>query len=270
MKKRNIIIISLIIISVPIVLYLLDYFNVFTLLKLTSNVNTDTWLSSIYTYIAAIIGAISLVYITQYQIRKTFDYEREINKEAKRIENAPYIEYEFDTVNSTSELNSDSGVCLVINNSNMKHDNIKKDCNEIILTCKLTNIGLGHAKNFIFGTETPVDRVYHRKDILKRDSSIDDSVIILFDKNEMEEEEYEQHKKYYSLKYYVYYQDMLNNTYRQIINLKILLSFSRENDSIEYMNHIDSFQINECELIDELPLFKNSHIIELVDVPRKK
>lgn len=269
MKTKNVLIISLIITIIPIIIYLLDYFNIFSLLGLANNINTNTWLASIYTYLSAIIGAISLVYITQYQIRKTFDYEREINNETKRVENSPYIEYQFSTVNSTSDLNSDYGVCLIIDNSNMETQNIEKNCNEIILTCKLTNIGLGHAKNLIYGTETPVDHAYHKADILKKETSVEDNVIILFDKNEMEEEKYEQHKKYYDLKYQVYYQDMLNNTYKQTINLKLLIYFSRNDDSIDYMSSIDSFEINECELINKLPLVKSSHIIDIIDVPRK-
>ena len=264
MKKLHILIILLLIFAIPLIIYLIDYFNIFSLLGLTNNINTDIWLSSIYTYIAAIIGAISLAAITQYQIRKTFDFERKINDETKRIENAPYIEYKFDIAKSIST------DCIIIDNSKMNHDNIEENCNEVILTAKLENIGLGHAKNFTFGVETPIDRIYHQKDILKQGSSTNDEVTILFDKKEMEEEKYEQHKRYYSLKYYTYYQDMLNNAYKQIVDLKIELSFVRENGSVHYMQIIDSININEPELIKELPRFKSSHLIELIDIPIKK
>ena len=74
MKQLHILIILLLIFAIPLIIYLIDYFNIFSLLGLTNNINTDIWLSSIYTYIAAIIGAISLASITQYQIRKTFDF----------------------------------------------------------------------------------------------------------------------------------------------------------------------------------------------------
>ena len=55
MKKLHILIILLLIFAIPLIIYLIDYFNIFSLLGLTNNINTDIWLSSIYTYISAII-----------------------------------------------------------------------------------------------------------------------------------------------------------------------------------------------------------------------
>ena len=47
----------IVILFTPIIIYYLDYFNIFILIKLNENVNTQNWLSFLASYLSSTIGA---------------------------------------------------------------------------------------------------------------------------------------------------------------------------------------------------------------------
>ena len=89
------------VIVIPVVLYYLDRYDIASKFKLVSSNNSDRWFTFLSSYlstiVSAIIGAIALVIMTLYQLED----QREKNLEDRRINNLPFLQYNFTTEDST-------------------------------------------------------------------------------------------------------------------------------------------------------------------------
>jgi len=217
-------------------IYYLDRFNVPTELGWGINVNTQNWLSFIGTYVTGIIGAgigvIASVFITIYQIKKNNEENNNRDKENLRIQNMPIIKYYL----TTHELMvpKPQEIKTKFNNDNKYN-----------ISIKLKNIGLNIIKSI------KVDF----------DSEINNKIIRLEGKNtqisvEKDEEippikrcfNLEHAEKPYKMNLIVYYEDVLNNWYKQTVEIDYIAT---GNATVGGYTGKINYIINKEELIEE-------------------
>lgn len=221
---------------VPIAIYYLDRYDVPTYLGWSINVNSQNWLSFLANYssgiISAIISAVVLVIVTILQIKKNNEDNIERDKENLRVQNMPILKYCIDTENK-SEGTIEELIITNIDNGNVYNLNIS-----------IKNIGLNNIKNI------KVDF---------RSSLINNSIYRILGNQSVEVLEKEQNimlNKFFSLKcsekpydfsVVVYYEDVLSNWYRQILDIH----YTATNISKDGYVGIVRYEVNKEERIEE-------------------
>lgn len=199
-------VITIIIINVFLIIYYIDRFNLPTELKINTNVDTQNWLIIITTCIASIIssaiGGLIAFGIARDQIKEN----NKQNSENLRIQNMPMLKYEIKTEGSKD---GKIGIeHLIISNCENK-SSIPYD-----LFISIKNIGLNNVKRILVDFESAV--VNHKYRILGKNN------LIPIEKNEIQEI-YRyfalESGKEYEMKLKVYYEDVLQNWYCQIVDI---------------------------------------------------
>ena len=219
---------ALVIIFVPILIYVVDKFNIPTKYHYLDNVNANNWFSFIGMYASAILGSfmsgIILVLITFKQIKE----QAEDNKEAKRIENMPIIDCKI-----TDEIYKYK--------SNYQHSVILKETGKAYnLFMKLQNIGLNHAKDleFLVKVDGEEDKRFSfggRKSFLKKEESVCIRFIFNLDCKASVKR---------TINFCIYYTDLLGNLYEK--EIEVLIQFVENEGS-----RIPSMQLIKSEVIKE-------------------
>lgn len=236
--EKTIFIFYVTIIYSPIILYYLDLWNIPSRLNLMKNINSQNWLGFVFTYVSTIvssvIGVTASIYIAFIQIRKNNEDNEKRDKENLRIQNMPMLKYEIkttDIVDKKVNINH-----LIISNC----DDQKSLTYDLFISIK--NIGLNNVKRIIIDFESPI--------IEKTDRIMGENTIIPIEKNEMMDV-YRyialESGKEYQIKLKVYYEDVLQNWYCQIIN--ILYNATKLNNG-SYPLGIVNYKVNEEVLID--------------------
>lgn len=87
------------VVFVPILLFYFDKYNVPSFLGWAKGVDTQNWLSFFSSYFSSIVGAIIsavvLIVVTAKQIEVTFKENQERDREERRINNMPLLNYYF-------------------------------------------------------------------------------------------------------------------------------------------------------------------------------
>ena len=106
--EKTLYIMLFIAIFTPLTIYYIDRYNIPSLLNWNKNVNTQNWLSFFATYsasiIGAFIGAIFLVLVTIMQINKNNEDNLKRDKEERKINNMPLLQYFLDDVCTSNKL----------------------------------------------------------------------------------------------------------------------------------------------------------------------
>lgn len=237
MYEKIIFIMWVLVIFSPIVIFYLDMYNVPTLLGYNKNLNTQNWLTLISNYMAsiisAIIGAVVLVYITMYQIKKNNEDNDKRDKENSRIQNMPLLKYDLTTAKS---LNS-GYIYVPIVSKFTEEENSKYK-----LYISVKNIGLNSVKKIYVKFESDVvnDPIF----------LLDKNTQIPIEKNEtirIESDFLLKDDSNYKISLNVYYEDVLNNWYLQ--NVKFIYNTYRE-DSMKELK----FNVSDEMLIDKINL----------------
>lgn len=234
--EKTMCIVLFIVVVIPCIIYCLDKFNMPTEFNMTKNLDSQNWLSFLGNYTSSIVGAIIggaiTVLVTVLQIEKNNEQTEKRDKENLRLQNMPILKYTLDT-RYEDDGQDDS---LIMSN---------QDTGRIYrLNISLKNIGLNNIKNIKVDFESEI--------IKKKERFIGkDSIISM----EMKEEIII--KKYFSIKYreepykmklIVYYEDVLNNLYRQILDIDYITTNSfKKGANISYIKYI----IKEEELINK-------------------
>ena len=214
--------------TVILVIYYLDRYDIPTVLNLGMNIDTQNWLSLIGNYItgviSAVIGVLVAVWTTIYQIRKNNEENNRRDKENLKIQNMPILKYDINTERKgTGNLSE-----LIITNKENKLGNAYN------LNIILKNIGMNSIKNIIIDFKSSV---------------INNSIYRLLGKNAVnpiEKGKVIELNKFFSLKpsdkYYemyitIYYQDVLSNWYKQ--ELLIYYNASTIFDKGNYIGRFD-------------------------------
>lgn len=204
--EKIIFIFYVIIISIPIILYYLDLWNIPSKLNLMKNIDSQNWLGFLFTYVSTIvssvIGVTASIYIAFIQIRKNNEDNEKRDKENLRIQNMPLLKYNIDT-----ERKCEGDVSELIITS-------VKDGQPFELNFSFKNIGLNSVKNIIIDYESDVTNSTYRL-------SGKNNIISMEKGEEIESNHFISLKlnSTINMKLIMYYEDVLNNWYRQVVNI---------------------------------------------------
>lgn len=199
-------VITIVISNIFLIIYYIDRFNLPTRLKINTNVDTQNWLMIITTCIASIISATIGGLIAFGIARNQIKENNKQNSENLRIQNMPMLKYEIKTEGSKKE---DADIeHLIISNcedaSSRPYD----------LFISIKNIGLNNVKRIFVDFESAM--VNNKNRILGKNN------LIPIEKNETQEI-YRyfalESGKEYEMKLKVYYEDVLQNLYCQIVDI---------------------------------------------------
>ena len=226
-------------------IYYLDRYNFPTKLNLTSNINSQNWLSFLGNYfgavIGAVIGALVAVWTTLYQIKENNKQSEIRDKENLRVQNMPVIKYEVDTERrGTGELNE-----LLLTNVENSDGNVYE------LNIIIKNISKNSIKDLIVDLKSDI---------------INNSTYRLTGKgfvNPLENGGIIEINRYFSLKsnnnyeifLTVYYQDVLSNWYKQ--DLIVYYNATNRFEKGQYIGSVN-FQVKKEERIEEKEIKQDS------------
>lgn len=236
--EQIIFIFYVIIISIPIIIYYLDLWNIPSQLNLMKNIDSQNWLGFLFTYVSTIvssvIGITASIYIAFIQIRKNNEDNEKRDNENLRVQNMPMLKYEIKTTD-IDEKNDDINH-LIISNC----DDKKSIPYHIYISIK--NIGLNNVKRIIVDFESSM--------VNKKDRIMGGNTLIPIEKNEIKNI-YRyfalERDKRYEMRLNVYYEDVLQNWYFQTID--IIYNASRLNNGSYPLGIVD-YKVNEESLID--------------------
>lgn len=195
----------LFIIFIPILVYYIDKCDVLSNYGWFENSSSDRWFSFFETYfsslISAAIAAVVLIVMTIHQL----NLDREKNLFDKRIQNAPIFKYEISNLKVPVDLE-----CMIFN---------KIEGNLYSLFLNIENLGLNHARDIEFEIyddiiEKAQKFKFDTQSFLRKDYN--KSVRFIFNYDYDNEIQKNNVKK---IKIIVSYQDLLNNSYEQEINV---------------------------------------------------
>ena len=199
-------VITIIITNIFLIIYYIDRFNLPTRLKINTNVDTQNWLMIITTCIASIISATIGGLIAFGIARDQIKENNKQNSENLRIQNMPMLKYEIKTEGSKNEETDIEH--LIISNCE------DKTSRPYDLFVSIKNIGLNNAKRIFVDFESEMVNDKYR--ILGKKS------LISIEKNETQPI-YRyfalESGKEYEMKLKVYYEDVLQNWYCQIVDI---------------------------------------------------
>ena len=211
--EKVIFMLYMIICATPIIIYYLDVLNIPSQLNLTKNIDSKNWLNFLFTYIStivsSIIGVTASIYIAFNQIKKN-------NEENERRDKESLGKFITTTIESGQVY-------------------------EIKFSFK--NIGLNSVKNIIIDYESNVTNSTYR--LLGKDS------IVAVEKGEEIKYNYLLALEVNSItkiKLIVYYEDILSNWYKQILN--ITYRASNESKNGNYIGEVNYF-VEKEERIEE-------------------
>ena len=223
------------IIYIPIILYYLDLWNIPSKLNLMKNIDSQNWLGFLFTYISTIfssvIGVTASIYIAFVQIRKNNEDNEKRDKENLRVQNMPLLKYGIDTERKCEGDLSDLIITSV------------KDGKPFELNFSFKNIGLNSVKNIIIDYESDVTNSIYRL-------SGKNNIITIEKGEEIESNHFLSLKlnSATNMKLIVYYEDVLNNWYRQVVN--IIYSASSVLEKGNYVGKVKYLVENEEKIAE--------------------
>lgn len=204
--EKIIFIFYVIIISIPITLYYLDLWNIPSELNLMKNIDSQNWLGFLFTYVSTIvssvIGVTASIYIALTQIRKNNEDNEKRDKENLRVQNMPLLKYNIDTERKCKGDVSELIITSIKNGQAYE------------LNFSFKNIGLNSIKNIIIDYESDVINSTYRLSGMNNVISIEKGEEI--ESNHFLSLELNSITK---MKLIVYYEDVLDNWYKQILNI---------------------------------------------------
>ncbi len=186
----------------PMILYYMDKYNIPSMFNLVNNEDSNKWFEFITTYfssvIGATIGAVALIIMTIHE----FENQNKANKEERRINNLPFISYDFNVYNEYN------GAIF------QELKTINEKSNEAFLKIRLKNIGMNTIRKCYININSEL---------------IDDNYDYMIDEQELIEKNQEKFvvfklpvfTKSNTIKITIKYQDILFNWYKQVVFLNV-------------------------------------------------
>ena len=227
---------------VPMAIYYLDRYNVPTYLGWSINVDSQNWLSFLANYsagiISAVISAVVLVIVTILQIKKNNEDNIKRDKENLRVQNMPILKYTIDTENKG---NRDMDEFIITNCENGNSYN---------LNISIKNIGLNNIKNIKIDFKSSlINNLTYRifgnnsLEVLEKEDNIEINRFFSLKSSEQP----------YEMNIIVYYQDVLSNWYKQILNIHYTATSISKGGYIGIVR----YEINKEEFIEESNMESN-------------
>ena len=199
-----------VVLFVPMFIYYLDLWNIPTYLNLTHNIDTKQWLQFIWDYgatmISTFVATFTSIGIMFYQIKKNNEDIEKRDIENLRIQNMPILKYTIDTY---KEVPSDNLLITNVDGDGIKTYNLSID---------IKNIGLNSIKQIKIKIE---EKELNVNGYLYGNNGIEvlekgDSVLL---------QRYfrlEGNNKEYNFKMIFTFQDIIDNWYEQVIDIKYI------------------------------------------------
>lgn len=228
--EKTVFFLLLLIFAVPLIIYYLDRYDVFSKLKWIENTDSDRWFNFLATYISsifgALIGAVALILMTKHQM----DGQDEKDKEIVRINNMPLLTYKLSR--NTGEINLE----------NLLVTNCKKG-KSIDFELTIKNVGMNTIKKsfIVFASEDFSNPYYNW---LENNGCIDkNESVTIYRYLELSNGKH-------TINFTIYYCDLINNWYSQNIRLKFeVTNYFDKNGNIYLPNMI----IEDEKLLKEEP-----------------
>ena len=237
-EMKFIIIILLIVVFLPIIIYLIDRFNLITIFGYNKNVDINNWFSFIKDYstalVSSLINTFVVIYIAVIELKQNYEDNQNLNKENVRLQNLPCLK-----ISGKRDFENDIFYSMHIKEKGKKTD--KHICFSLIIQ----NIGLNAAKNlYICNNFKNQDiKTYEKikpKDFVESGTTISQDIFV-------EEVKY----NHVELSSEIIYQDLLNNWYSLKIKIVINISSTFDNKSQDLIINIEQ---DEDEKLEKAPI----------------
>ena len=237
-EMKFIIIILLIVVFLPIIIYLIDRFNLITIFGYNKNVDINNWFSFIKDYstalVSSLINTFVVIYIAVIELKQNYEDNQNLNKENVRLQNLPCLKIsgKRDTENN------------LFDSIHIKQKGKKTD--KFICFCLIIqNIGLNAAKNlYICNNFKNQDiKSYEKikpKDFVESGTTISQDIFV-------EEVKY----NHVELDSEIIYQDLLNNWYSLKIKIVINVATTFDNKGQDLIINIEQ---DEEERLEKAPI----------------
>lgn len=229
----------------PIVIYYLDRYDIPSFFGYTTNINSSNWIGILIDYSAVIfstlLSATFLIYVTLKQIEQTNKDNIKLNNETQRMQNIPLLRYQFTHENVGEEILGEGKKWIFSNR--------KKDYNEYIdFTIEIENIGLNSVRKVFLELKS---EIFNKKQGFEL---CNQSNIEIKEKKKKEIIITNVPKGEYKFEITVYYQDLLKNWYKQIIELKVAVTdiYNPNNKGFDNITYV---KINDEKIVSTLPSF---------------
>lgn len=208
---------------IPLGIYYLDLYDLPTKFRLIKNVDIDRWFEFIISYVSTIIGTLVSSFIVIILTLKQINIQRDSEKEEKRLENKPIMDYEF-----TNNLNAISKYYHTFD-----IDNDGELYNSFF---KINNIGMNHARNVFFkiaidGTEYEMFSFGGHQFFIKKEEFV--WINFQFCIKSINENDI----KDICIK--VLYDDLLSNSYEQCITAKLEFKYEKNHKIKMFINELN-------------------------------
>lgn len=230
----------------PIILYILDVYNIPTKLGLMDNLNFSKWTKFLTDYVSSIVSVFVssafLIIITFMQVDVTNQQNIKLNNENIRIQNFPLLKYYFTRDLIDSDIFNDNHEVILCKNDD--------ETGELDFTMEIENIGLNTARKVYLEIKSDILNIdknfeLYNQSSIEKNQKIKKNIIIQGVSSGK-----------YNLDIIVYYQDLLKNWYEQTLHVNISLSDINNPTSSE----INSFYVEEENLLqNEPPFIKSSN-----------
>ncbi len=214
----------------PLIMFTFDRANLASKIGWVDESNSERWFNYLVTYgsslVSAIIGSISLVLMTIFQLKR----QDEKDNETARINNMPLLNYEI------IRNKGDAGL------DNLLITNCKKG-KIIDFKVKIRNVGMNTVKKsfVVLSSKDLPDNIYSwldNKGCINKDESVSIYRYLKLSKGK------------HIINFSVFYCDLINNWYSQNIVISFDISdYSEKNGGI----HISSIKVENEKLIKEEP-----------------
>lgn len=225
----------------PIILYILDVYNIPTKLGLMDNLNFLKWTKFltdyVYSIISAFVSSAFLIIINFTQVDVTNQKNVKLNNENQRIQNLPLLKYYFTRDLIDSDIFNDNHEVILCKNDG--------ETGELNFTMEIENIGLNTVRKVYLKIKSDILNIdknfkLYNQSSIEKNKKIKKNIIIQ-----------NVSSGNYKLDIIVYYQDLLKNWYEQTLHTNISLSDINNPTSSE----INSFYVEEENLLLNEPPF---------------
>lgn len=237
-EMKFIIVILLIVVFLPIIIYLIDRFNLITIFGYNKNVDINNWFSFIKDYLTALVSSLIntfvVIYIAVIELKQNYEDNQNLNKENVRLQNLPCLK-----ISGKRDSENDIFYSMHVKEKGKKTD--KDICFSIIIQ----NIGLNAAKNlYICNNFKNQDiKTYEKikpKDFVESGTTISQDIFV-------EEVKY----NHVELSSEIVYQDLLHNWYSLKIKIVINVASTFDNNGQDLIINIEQ---DEEEKLEKIPI----------------
>lgn len=251
--KKTIFVVIFLSLFITLVLVTLDVLNLRSYINLSSNYD---WLSFIGSTMGGVIGGT----LTFLGVSITLKYQKKSDDEKLRLSLIPIFEYEVGSVEDIfNDADLKKNYNVIFDTTIYLEGTTKdtKDLDEWYSMIKVKNIGIGHSqvKNIVFniyeisnGKLLQSEIIENGYKLLKANNSSKFVFMIYIPKKEKPEVKPPYKVAIYKLDIIISYQDMIGNTYSQIVHCEICKVYKSPKNVLHWVNLVQIIDYENFKL----------------------